>query len=70
MTGRNRSRLPKAWRNTSAEGQLLANHTQTFRTVTCTNAPIFNNLSRIVWHCAWSIEVPAKPSRRSASSNV
>ena len=34
------------------------------------NAPIFNSRSRIVWHCAFAIRVPFKPSRRNACTNA
>ena len=62
---RNGGRIPAnracTRRNTSAYGQLLANLTHTFRTVTRTNAPIFSSFNRIVWHCARANSVPAQP---------
>src|SRR5438874_11760840 len=42
ISGRNRARFACTRRNTSAYGLLLDNFTHTFRTVTRTNAPIFN----------------------------
>jgi hypothetical protein len=38
---------------------------QTRRTVTRICAPILSSRRRIVWHCAWAISVPFKPSRRN-----
>src|SRR5206468_11422571 len=68
--GRRRARFACTRRNTSAYGQPLDSFTHTFRTVTRTNAPIFSNFDRIVWHCAHANSVPANPSRRTASSST
>ena len=54
----------------AAYGLPLDNFTHTLRTVTRTSAPIFRSFSRIVWHCAQASSVPARPSRRSASSRT
>jgi hypothetical protein len=48
INGRNLDRFACTCRNTSAYGLLLDNFTHTFRTVTRTNAPIFNSFNRIV----------------------
>ena len=68
--GRNRARFACTRRNTSAYGLPLDSFTHTFRTVTRTNAPIFSSFNRIVWHCASASSVPARPSRRNASSST
>src|SRR4051794_32004344 len=68
--GRRRARFACTRRNTSAYGQPLDSFTHTFRTVTRTRAPIFNNFNRIVWHCEQANSVPANPSRRNAPSST
>jgi hypothetical protein len=67
--GRSRARFACTRRKTSAYGLPLDNFTQTFLTVTRTNAPIFSSFNRMVWHCASASSVPASPSRRNASSS-
>jgi hypothetical protein len=68
--GRDRARFACTRRNASAYGLPLDSFTHTFRTVTRTKAPIFSSFDRIVWHCASANSVPARPSRRNASSST
>ena len=66
--GSPRSRFSYAWANTPAQAYPVASEIHTLRAVIRMRAPIFNNRSRIVVHCARAIFVPANPSRRSVSS--